>query len=67
MNSEIDEYLNDIDAWKLKLHKRLKGMTATQRRAFWNRIHDEARARGPNVVEPDKPVKRPAKRIRRSA
>jgi hypothetical protein len=67
MNSEIDEFLDHVDEWKFKLHERLKQMTPAQRRAFWNQIHEAARARGLPVVEPEHQPKRPTKRIRRTA
>jgi hypothetical protein len=63
MNSEIDELLDHVDGWKLKLHEELKDMSPAQRMAFWNRIHEEARTRGLNVVEP---AKRPSKRVRQT-
>jgi hypothetical protein len=66
MNSDMDKYLEHVDRWKLKVHTRLKQMTAAQRRAFWNQIHEEARAQGLSVVEPEKPAKRPSKRARRT-
>jgi hypothetical protein len=69
MNSEIDDFLDQGDQWKFKLHEELKGMTPAQRKAFWNRIHEEARARGLRVVEPEKPekpAKRSSKRVRRT-
>ncbi len=66
MKLEIEEFLDHIDEWKFKLHKRLKGLTPAQRKAFWNRIHEEARARGMNVADPEVPVKQPAKRTRRT-
>ena len=66
MNSNIDEYLDHVDQWKTKLHEKLKGMTPAQRRAYWRQIHEEARARGLPVVEPQKPAKRTTKRVRRT-
>ena len=36
MNSEIDEFLDQVDQWRFKLHEELKGMTPAQRKAFWN-------------------------------
>ena len=66
MNSNIDDFLDHVDQWKFKLHARLKRMTPAQRKAFWNQIHEQARARGLPVVEPEKPAKRPAKRVRRT-
>ena len=65
MNSEIDELLDHVDEWKFKLHEKLKNLTPAQRKIFWNRIHEDARARGLNVVEPEKIAKRPVKRVRR--
>ena len=70
MNSdklEIEEFLEHVDEWKFKVHEELKGLSPAQRRAYWNRIHEEARARGLNVVEPEKPGKRPPKRVRRTS
>jgi hypothetical protein len=66
MKSEIDEFLDHVDQWKLKLHEELKGLTPAQRKAFWNKIHEEARDRGLTVVEPEKPAKRHTKRSRRT-
>ena len=66
MNSEIDEFLDHVDEWKLRLHEKLKELSPAQRKAFWNRIHEEAHARGLNTVEPEKPAKRPTKRVRRT-
>ena len=53
MNSDIDEFLDHVDQWKFKLHGRLKRLTPAQRRVFWNQIHEQARARGLPVVEPE--------------
>ncbi len=61
---EIEEFLEEVDEWKFKVHEKLKGMSPAQRKAYWNRIHEDARARGLNVVEPEKPVKRPPKQVR---
>ena len=66
MNSDIDDFLDHVDEWKFKLHERLKRMTPAQRKAFWNQIHEQARARGLPVVELEKPSKRPTKRVRRT-
>jgi hypothetical protein len=66
MKLEIEKFLDHIDEWKFKVHEELKGLSPAQRKAYWNRIHEEARARGLSVVEPEKPSKRPPKRVRRS-
>jgi hypothetical protein len=66
MNSGLDEFLDHVDQWKSKLHEKLKRMTPAQRRAFWTKIREDARAKGLPVVEPEKPAKRPTKRVRRS-
>ncbi len=69
MNSdklEIEEFLDHVDQWKFKLHEKLKRMTPAQRREFWNQIREDARARGLNVIEPEEPMKKPTKRVRRS-
>lgn len=58
MKSEIEEFLEHIDEWKFKVHQELKGLSPAQRKAYWRRIHDEARARGLNVINPEKPMKR---------
>lgn len=64
MNSDLEKFLDHIDQWKFKLHERLKKMTPAQRKAFWAQIHEEARARGLPVVEPEGPPKRSTKRAR---
>ena len=66
MSSSIDEFLNHVDQWKLKLHKKLKRMTPLQRKAFWQQIHEQARTRGLRVVAPEKKAKRPTKRASRT-
>lgn len=66
MNSGIDDFLDHVDQWKLKLHEKLKGKTPAQRKAFWSQIHEEARMSGLPVVESEKPSKRPAKNTRRT-
>ncbi len=38
MNSSIEELLNHVDQWKLKLHEKLKWMTRLQRKAFGRRF-----------------------------
>jgi len=57
MSFDMDEFLDHIDQWKLKVHERLKRMTPAQRKEFWDQIHEEARARGLTIVEPEKPAK----------
>jgi len=64
MNSEIDRLLDHVDQWKFKLHDKLKRMTAAQRKAFWERLHEQARARGLPAVEPEASAKRPTRRRR---
>ena len=66
MKLEIEEFLDHVDEWKFKLHERLKRMTAAERKAYWMRIHEEARRLGLPVVEPKKAAKCPAKRPRRT-
>ncbi len=66
MSSDMDEFLDHVDQWKFKLHERLKRMTPAQRKQFWAQIRENARARGLHVVEPEKPAKRPTKRVRRT-
>jgi len=66
MNSDIDNLLDMVDQWKFKVHERLKGLTPQQRRAFWSRIGQRARKMGLHVIEPEKPAKRPTKRVRRT-
>ena len=44
MKLEIEEFLDHIDKWKFNVHEELKGLTAAQRKAYWKRIHDWARA-----------------------
>jgi len=67
MNSNLDEFLNHVDRWKFKLHKKLKRMTPLQQKAFWQQAREEARAMGLNVVDSEKHVRRPTKRTRRTS
>jgi hypothetical protein len=66
MKLEIEKFLDEVDRWKFKVHEKLKQMTPAQRKAFWKQIREDARARGLNVVEPEKPAKAPPKRRRRT-
>lgn len=65
-NFDIEQFLDHVDQGKFKLHERLKGMTPAQRKAFWEQIREDARARGLNVIEAEKPAKRRTKRVRRT-
>jgi hypothetical protein len=66
MSSGIDDLLDMIDGWKFALHDKLEGMTATERRAFWKQIHEQARKKGLHVAEPERPPRRTTKRVRRT-
>jgi hypothetical protein len=67
MTSKIDDLLDMVDEWKLKVHQELKGMTQQQRRAFWSRVGRHAREMGFHIVEAeDEPAKPPTKRVRRT-
>jgi hypothetical protein len=67
MNFEIDDFLDQVDEWKFKLHEELKNMTAAERAAFWQQATDKARAAGFRVVEPEVPAKPRAKRRPRAS
>jgi len=66
MGPDIEEFLDHIDQWKFKVYEELKELSPAERKAYWKRVHEEARARGLNVVEPEKPAKRSSKRARRT-
>jgi hypothetical protein len=66
MSSGIDEFLDQVDQWKLKVHDKLKRMTPLLREAFWQQIHEQARTQGLRVIELEKKAKRPKKRTRRT-
>jgi hypothetical protein len=66
MSSSMDEFLDHVDQWKFKLHEKLKRMTPAQRKQFWSKIREDARARGLPVIDSEKPAKRPTKRVRRT-
>jgi hypothetical protein len=51
---------------EFKLHKKLKRMTPLQRKALFEKICEEARARGMNVVEAPETPKPATKRPRRT-
>jgi hypothetical protein len=67
MNSDIEKFLDHVDEWKFKVSEKLKRMTAAEQQAHWNQVHEEARARGLPVDEPEQPAKPTAKRTRRTA
>jgi hypothetical protein len=66
MNSHIDESMDQVDAWKFKVHEQLKELTPKQRVAFWARTSQKARKMGLRVIEPEKPAKKTAKSVRRT-
>jgi hypothetical protein len=66
MSSGMDDFLNEVDQWKFKAQEQLKKLTAQQRQALWARLGRKARAMGLPVIEPEKPPKKPAKRVRRT-
>lgn len=66
MKSDIDDLLNMVDKWKFKLHAKLEKMTPIERRAFWRKIHEDARKSGLNVADPEITASRPTKRVRRT-
>jgi hypothetical protein len=65
--SAIDHFLDDVNAWKLELHDKLKRMTAAQRRVFWEGINDQARLEGARGRPSHKAARRPAKRPKKTA
>jgi hypothetical protein len=65
MSSSIDKLLDHVDQWKLKLHRKLRRMTAKQRKVFWKQVHEEAHSQGLRVVDLDKEVKPPRNGIPR--
>ena len=52
MNSGIDEYLDEVDQWKRRVHEKLKRLAPKQRAAFWKRAAQKARHIGLRVVQP---------------
>jgi hypothetical protein len=66
MKSGIDELLDHVDQWKFKVHEKLKRMTPLQRKAFWKRIHEDARVQGLRAVEAEAKPKRPRKGARKT-
>ena len=54
MRLEIEKLLDHVDAWKFKLHDKLKRMSPAQRKAFWAQVREDARTRGLTVLEPKK-------------
>ncbi len=61
MSSDLEALLDEVDRWKLKVHERLRGLTAKQRRAYWARVAEQARAMGLRVMETEEATKRPRK------
>jgi hypothetical protein len=51
MDSNSNSFLDRVDQWKFKVHEKLSGMTAAERLTFWNKIHEEGRARGLPVFQ----------------
>ena len=43
MNSDIDEFLDQVDQWKSKVQQQLKERTPKRRAAFWARMGQRAR------------------------
>jgi hypothetical protein len=63
MKSGIDDLLEMVDRWKLKLHAKLKKMKPGERQAFWRKIHEDAAKAGLNVAAPSQ---QPTKHGRRT-
>jgi hypothetical protein len=66
MNSDIDEFLDQVDQWKSKVQEQLMELTPKRRAAFWARMDERARDLGLRVIQPELPAKRAAKRVRRT-
>jgi hypothetical protein len=66
MNSSINEFLDEVDQWKFKVHDQLKALTPKQRAAFWARFGAQARRMGLRVVQADKPPLPRGRRTRRT-
>ncbi len=66
MNSNIDDYLNEVDQWKHRVHEQLKGLTPKQRAAFWARVGQKARRIGLPLTGPVKRAKPRTTRVRRT-
>ena len=66
MNSDIDDFLDQVDKWKSTVQEQLKQLSPKQRAAFWARMGKRARDMGLRVVEPELTAKRAAKRVRRT-
>jgi hypothetical protein len=49
---ELDDLLDKVDRWKLKLAAKLKRSTPARRAAFWQRARQKARQAGLRVVAP---------------
>jgi hypothetical protein len=64
MNSGMDEYLNQVDRWKQKVHEELQGLTPKQRAAFWARAAHKARRLGLRVAGARKPAQPRSARTR---
>ena len=39
----LDDLLNEVDEWKLRLHEKLKAMTPEQRAKFWKEANKRSR------------------------
>ena len=48
MKSEIDDFLDEVDRWKEKVHLRLKGLTPKQRAEYWAGAARKARLHSPS-------------------
>jgi hypothetical protein len=63
MSSSLDDYLKEVDRWKYRVHRKLKGLTPRQRAAFWAKVRKEAERLGLQVVEsPERPTKKARRR-----
>lgn len=66
MNSDIDEYLDEVGHWKQRVHEKLKGLTSNQRAVFWARVSQRARRMDLLIADSEKRAKPRARRIRRT-
>ncbi len=73
MSYDLDDLLNEVDKWKLKLYKKLNSMTPKQQAVFWERSLEKACKKGyirpENIVrlnEGGLKVLEPAKKTKRT-
>ncbi len=58
MNSKIDEFLDEVDSWKYRVHEQLKDLSVKERAAFWADVRRKAQRLQLSFAQPARRARR---------